>query len=45
MATLKLEKKTAFPFFILHECGDGVRRVAEKVSRDVIGVTDTQTEV
>ena len=38
MATLKLEKKTAFPFFILHECGDGVRRVAEKVSRDVIGV-------
>ena len=39
MATLKLEKKTAFPFFILHECGDGVRRVAEKVSRDVIGVT------
>ena len=42
---IKTRKKTAFPFFILHECGDGVRRVAEKVSRDVIGVTDTQTEV
>ena len=43
---IKTRKEDSIPFFYFYtKCGDGVRRVAEKVSRDVIGVTDTQTEV
>ena len=42
---IKTRKEDSIPFFYFTRSGDGVRRVAEKVSRDVIGVTDTQTEV
>ena len=30
MATLKTRKEDSIPFFILHECGDGVRRLQKK---------------
>ena len=46
MATLKLAKEDSIPLFLFYtNVGTAYAELQKKVSRDVIGVTDTQTEV